>query len=118
MKAKIVVDNEGRFYGVQIQCPGCLWLHDGSPSAHVLETDWMPEGMQRTLGHRPDFWAFDGNLERPTFSPSLLRQSHRWEGEQKVPFVCHSFIRDGRIQFLTDCTHALAGQTVDLPDVD
>lgn len=23
---------------------------------------------------------------------------------------------DGRIQFLNDCTHALAGQTVDLPD--
>jgi hypothetical protein len=26
------------------------------------------------------------------------------------------FVTDGRIQFLGDCTHALAGQTVDLPD--
>ena len=27
---------------------------------------------------------------------------------------CHIFIRDGRIQYLNDCTHALAGQTVDM----
>jgi hypothetical protein len=25
--------------------------------------------------------------------------------------------RPGRIQFLGDCTHALAGQTVDLPEI-
>jgi len=31
--------------------------------------------------------------------------------------ICHSFIRDGKIQFLGDCTHALAGQTVDLPEL-
>ena len=31
--------------------------------------------------------------------------------------VCHHFIRDGKIQFLGDCTHALRGQTVDLPDI-
>ena len=30
--------------------------------------------------------------------------------------ICHSFVTDGRIQFLGDCTHKLAGQTVDLPD--
>ena len=31
--------------------------------------------------------------------------------------TCHSFVTDGRIQFLADCTHPLAGQTVDLPEV-
>jgi hypothetical protein len=30
--------------------------------------------------------------------------------------VCHSFVTDGRIQFLNDCTHPLAGQTVDIPE--
>jgi hypothetical protein len=30
---------------------------------------------------------------------------------------CHSFVTDGRIQFLSDSTHALAGQTVDLPEI-
>lgn len=29
---------------------------------------------------------------------------------------CHTFIRAGKIEFLGDCTHALAGQTVALPD--
>lgn len=29
---------------------------------------------------------------------------------------CHSFVVDGRMQFLGDCTHALAGQMVDIPD--
>jgi len=32
-------------------------------------------------------------------------------------YRCHSFVRDGRIEFLSDCTHALKGQTVDLPDL-
>jgi hypothetical protein len=32
--------------------------------------------------------------------------------------VCHSFITDGFIQFLDDCTHPLAGQTVEIPDMN
>lgn len=35
--------------------------------------------------------------------------------QNKVAKVCHSFVREGRIQFLGDCTHRLAGHTVDLP---
>lgn len=35
-----------------------------------------------------------------------------------VPFVCHSFVVDGRIQFLGDCTHELVDKTVDIPDFD
>ena len=35
---------------------------------------------------------------------------------EPVPFVCHSFVVNGQIQFLPDCTHALAGQTVPIPD--
>lgn len=30
---------------------------------------------------------------------------------------CHTFITDGKVQFLSDCTHALAGQTLDLPEL-
>ncbi len=32
--------------------------------------------------------------------------------------LCHSFVRDGRIEFLGDCTHKLAGQTIELPEVE
>lgn len=55
-------------------------------------------------------WAWNGSLERPTFTPSLLCNPQDKESR------CHSFITDGRIQFLPDCFHALAGKTVDLPD--
>jgi len=58
----------------------------------------------------PGSWTFNGNDEAPTFSPSLLLNG------QNPPRICHSYVTDGRIQFLGDSTHALAGQTVDLPD--
>ena len=59
-------------------------------------------------------WQFNGDLNRPTFTPSYVVRSSNDQGDT----VCHSFVTDGRIQFLGDCTHALAGQTVDLPDMD
>jgi hypothetical protein len=31
--------------------------------------------------------------------------------------TCHLFLTDGRLQYLGDCTHALAGQTVPLPEL-
>jgi hypothetical protein len=31
---------------------------------------------------------------------------------------CHSFVKDGKIQFMFDSGHALKGQTVDIPDWD
>ncbi|MCZ4340562.1 hypothetical protein O4H52_03015 [Sphingomonadaceae bacterium G21617-S1] len=37
------------------------------------------------------------------------------DGHRAPPAVCHSFVRNGQIEFLSDCTHALAGQTVPLP---
>lgn len=55
-------------------------------------------------------WTFNNNLDKPTITPSL---SVRWANE-KGPQVCHSFITDGNIQFLGDCTHTLAGKTVPL----
>jgi hypothetical protein len=51
-------------------------------------------------------------MEAPTFTPSILVRYSWSDG----PRVCHSFVTGGRIQFLEDCTHHLAGQTVDLPD--
>jgi len=59
-------------------------------------------------------WSFNGDMEKPTFSPSLLVRFPQ-DGKE---MVCHSFVRDGKIQFLNDCTHDLAGKTVDLPDAD
>ena len=74
---------------------------------HYIPTDppadWVSRGK----------WEFNGDMDKPTFSPSILS---KWPGPGSVK-ICHSFVRDGKIQFLADCTHDLKGQTVDLPDV-
>lgn len=64
-------------------------------------------------------WAWNGSLEAPTLSPSILVQGTRGGAHEQPPtpprdHVCHSFLREGRQQFLADCTHPLAGQTVEL----
>jgi len=59
-------------------------------------------------------WTWNGDIDRPTFSPSVLVT---WDqGNPPLPQVCHSFVTDGRIQYLSDCTHAMAGQTKELAD--
>jgi hypothetical protein len=55
-------------------------------------------------------WTWNGSLDKPTFTPSLLCNQDSPESR------CHSFVTDGKIQFLSDCHHELAGQTVELPD--
>lgn len=57
-------------------------------------------------------WSWNGDTEKPTLKPSI---------KTRMPPVCeccHTLVNDGRVQFLTDCTHDLAGQTLDLLDVD
>lgn len=56
-------------------------------------------------------WSWNGDVEKPTLKPSIL-------SDQGPELVCHSFVNDGKIQFLGDCTHEFAGQTLDLLDVD
>lgn len=128
MRATIVLDAEGLFYGVRFNCPGCaLAQDDWGPyaGAITLPVEWTPPGMTRSPhAERLPRWQFNGDLERPTFGPSVKTEQvlgHRMDHETDSATgfgVCHSFIKDGRIQFLADCTHALAGQTVDLPDLD
>ena len=58
-------------------------------------------------------WEFNKDLEKPTIRPSIAVESS-CRGERTY---CHSYVTDGKIKFLDDCTHELKGQTVDLPDV-
>lgn len=79
-------------------------------------------------GDAPTVWTYNWNPDAPTFMPSVLVTASQKLTEEEWRFidnggkiepirsVCHSFVADGRIQFLSDCTHELAGQTVDLPD--
>lgn len=55
------------------------------------------------------YWSWNGSFDKPTFEPSLLVNGF------DPATRCHSFVRDGQIEFLSDCHHELAGQTVELP---
>lgn len=104
---------------IHFMCPGCK-------DVHGVNVSIVPGSG----------WQWNGNVEFPTFSPSILVRSghhsqyfeagdHCWctynseHPDDPSGFkctVCHSFVNDGNIQFLDDCTHELAGKTVPLPD--
>lgn len=91
MAKLIPVTNVGGAHaGYMFDCPGC-------GHSHVFS----------------DKWQFNGDLAKPTFTPSLMNRSTR-----DKDFVCHLFLRDGVIEFCGDCTHALAGQSVPCPEFE
>jgi hypothetical protein len=51
-------------------------------------------------------WDFNGDYDKPTIMPSILIDT---PGKR-----CHSYIKDGKIQYLNDCDHSLVGQTIEL----
>jgi hypothetical protein len=103
-------------------CPGCLHRH----TIRVGE------------GYGPH-WVWNGDMDKPTFTPSILITGRKFTPKGRADYeawyaagcqknedgslhkfenaesCCHSFITDGQIQFRSDCTHELAGQTVPLP---
>jgi len=107
--AKVKTSTSGT---IEFMCPGCNTEHNINSS-----------------------WTFNGDVDKPTFNPSVLvrtghyasshkgdcwctfNEEHKDDPTSYKCSICHSFVRDGKIQFLDDCTHALKGQTVDLPEI-
>ncbi len=88
-------------------CPGCQRGGSDGPigsGLHMLPVN--------TTVKSPS-WEWDGNLEAPTISPSILTHS----GPEDNQSVCHSFLKEGIFEFLNDCTHSLKGQRVPIPDL-
>ncbi len=83
-------------------CPGCARAHA------------VPIKAGAASGPR---WQWDGSFDRPTPKPSLLVTYNGIDAgiDGAPPAICHSFVRAGHIEFLADCTHDLAGQTVPIP---
>jgi uncharacterized protein DUF6527 len=82
-------DNPTRF---SFFCPGCK-------CGHFFQTAGPPT------------WTFDGNMEKPTVTPSILM--HLGNNQ-----VCHLIMTAGKIQFCGDCWHELKGQIVAMVDWD
>src|SRR4051812_21233604 len=102
---------------IAFKCPGCNEIH--------------------MISDAPGAWTFNGDFEKPTIRASVLvRGGHYapgWVGpncwcnwKERYPddetsfkcTQCHSFVTDGMIEFLSDCSHELAGKTVPLLDFD
>ena len=93
---------------------------------------WFCIACGRAHGGPSNRWAFNGDFDKPTFSPSfLIRSGHYIPGHTGACWctynaqhpddpsgfaclVCHTFVRDGKIDYLADCTHGYAGQTLDM----
>ena len=85
----------GTVEGFSFYCPGCQ-------HSHVFYTTG------------PVSWSFNGNLESPSFQPSLLNEApNHIDPKQRR---CHLVLANGKIHFQPDCTHDLKGQIVDLGD--
>lgn len=100
-RAKPVTRPDGSSFGIRFECPGCK-------GTHVIPTSG------------DNAWGFNGSLELPTLTPSILvyPTDHLTAAGERIRTPrCHSFVREGRIEFLGDCTHDLKGQTVDLPEL-
>lgn len=67
----------------------------------------------------PDTWAFDGNVEKPTFTPSVKLTANYGPLSTKHPpgpYCCHYNLIAGELHFHGDCTHAVRG-VVPLPEL-
>jgi len=90
---------QGGFY--VHRCPGCNAIHTVPTEAK--------DGPN---------WEFNYNPFLPSFQPALRISMTKQFGSgiSEARTVCHYVITDGKIFFMKDCKHHLAGQTVDLPD--
>lgn len=77
-------------------CPGCETYHFVQDKG--IGPNWRITGLEK---------------DKPTVKPSIRVRSGR-----NMEEICHSFITDGEIKFLTDSTHKLSGQKIRIPDFD
>lgn len=86
-------------------CPACK-------TGHAFATD-VPNS-------NGAIWTFDGNMDAPTFEPSMNitvnAKAHPHHQPDVETSVCHYFLRAGIITYLMDCTHEMRGMKVSLPD--
>ncbi len=85
---------------------------------------WCPgcENMHAVKIEGEGSWAWNGDVDRPTFSPSVRCFTTFDENYNLLPngaqrTLCHLFVKLGQIEFLGDCVHSLAGNTVVMPDL-
>lgn len=110
---------KGDVFDYLFWCPGC-------EQEHGIRTAERTALLKKTLNKDSDnykwlekhgwpTWTYNGNGMNPTVTPSIHIQVEPKEGPKFT--VCHLFVENGKIRFLNDCRHKLAGQVVPMePD--
>lgn len=96
-----VTDGGLEYRALMFWCPGCE-NSDSEGGLHMLP-------IQPYSGGKP-CWTFSGTEESPTLEPSILTKMGPYSG-----FICHSYLRNGVIEYLEDCTHKYKGQKIAAP---
>ena len=60
-------------------------------------------------------WSWNGDTEKPTLKPSILTE-FTW-GPERTIHRCHSFVNDGVVKFLSDCSHESANKEIELMEI-
>lgn len=97
--SKVRKREEEGWYHYEFNCPGCGYFHGFYVNRE---------------GYSGAKWDFNDDLEKPAVNPSILMTTTN----SGTPHICHSYITSGMIKFLGDCTHKLANQTVELPEIE
>jgi len=91
-------NNDGEIEGYLFKCPACPDNH-----AFWVRPHKAPNGAS---------WDFDGNMDNPTFSPSLISRVTPSPESGRPQRICHFFLKNGVFEFLGDCTHDKRGQSI------
>lgn len=78
----------------QFYCPGCECHH----------SFWHKNIKDKVQ------WSWNKSFVKPTVTPSIKTQFYSYKFEKDM--ICHFYIKNGKIQYLNDCTHELAGETI------
>lgn len=89
---------------------------------------WVDIKSEQYPEHR---WTFNGDLNRPTLSPSVMERSgwfvdievhNKTESEYSrfgsSSYKCHFILTDGIMNFQSDCSHGLANKNIELGEID
>lgn len=109
---------QGFEHGYEFWCPGCYDIHR-------LRIKAAPNADK----DNQQVWEFDGDLDRPTFSPDLHyfhragkwvdvgKSSPSWQRIGEKITECRLYISEGYLQYTNSCPHALKGLTIPMVDV-
>lgn len=101
-KIKIIHEENGLITAI-FNCPACNDIHAFkyySDPFKYTNTDKDP-------------WKFNYNFDRPIIRPSISVDA----GNSNINYKCHSYVEEGFIKYLDDCSHAMKGLSIELPDI-